>query len=127
VKLSIWALMLLAAISAIGAFAQAPSNEPTKQEIAEAYRSKSGEGSTFIPGLRWERWRIKEIRGWKLRFSRISESRSPGVMILKYQAIAKKNGSCAEYQISDTIVVPPFNPQIKPILVVEPSDVKACR
>jgi len=126
VKLSIPALMLLA-ISATIAFAQAPPNEPTKEEIAEAYRSKSGEGGTFIPGVRWERWRIKEIRGWKLHFKRISEKRSPGVVTLKYQAVAKKNGSCADYQITDTMTFPPPNPQMPPILVVDPNGVKACR
>jgi len=126
-KLLVPALMSLAAISAVPALAQAPPNEPTKQEIAQAYRSKSGEGGTFIPGLRWERWRIKEIRGWKLHFKRISEKRSPGVITLKYQAVAKKNGSCAEYGITDTIVLPPPNPQMPPILVVEPNGVKACR
>ena len=71
--------MLLAATGVRFAFAQAPPNEPTKQEIEEAYRSKSGGGGTFIPGLQWERWRIKEIRGWKLRFKRISQKQSPGV------------------------------------------------
>jgi hypothetical protein len=127
VNLSVSALVLLAAISANLAFAQAPPNEPTRQEIAEAYKSKSGGGGTFIPGLQWERWRIKEIRGWKLHFRRISEKRSPGVTTLKYEAVAKKNGSCAEYQIADTMVLPPPNPQMPPILVVDPNGVKACR
>ena len=117
----------MAAISATIAFAQAPPNEPTKQEIAEAYRSKSGEGGTSIPGVRWERWRIKEVRGWKLHFKRVSEKRSPGVITLKYEAVAKKNGSCAEYEITDTMTFPPPNPQMPPILVVEPNGVKACR
>lgn len=125
VKLSVPALILLAAFSAV--FAQAPPNEPTKEEIAEAYRSKSGEGGTFIPGLRWERWRIKEIRGWRLHFKRIGRKQSPGVMTVKYGAFAKKNGSCAEYQITHTIPFPPANPQMKPILVVDPDGVRPCR
>ena len=116
---------MLAAISAITAFAQVQPNEPTKEEIAEAYRSKSGEGGTFIPGVRWERWRIKEIRGWKLHFKRISEKRSPGVLTLKYEAVAKKNGSCADYEITDTFPFPPN--YIRPILVVDPNGVKACK
>jgi len=127
VKLFIPALISMAAISATIAFAQAPPNEPTKQEIAEAYRSKSGEGGTSIPGVRWERWRIKEVRGWKLHFKRVSEKRSPGVITLKYEAVAKKNGSCADYQITDTMTFPPPNPQMPPILVVDPNGVKACR
>ena len=124
-KLSVPVLTLLAAISAITAFAQVQPNEPTKEEIAEAYRSKSGEGGTFIPGVRWERWRIKEIRGWKLHFKRISEKRSPGVLTLKYEAVAKKNGSCADYEITDTFPFPPN--YIRPILVVDPNGVKACK
>lgn len=71
--------MFTAAISAVLALAQAPLNEPTKEEISQAYRSKSGEVGTFIPGARWGRWCIKNIRGWKLPFKRISEERSPGV------------------------------------------------
>jgi len=119
--------MLLAAISATLSFAQAPPNEPTKQKIAEAYRSKlSGVGPPIL-GLQGERWRIKEIRGWKLHRKRLSENRNPGIMTVKYKAVAKKNGSCAEYQITDTMPFPPDNVQLKPILVVEASGVTACR
>ncbi len=119
--------MLLMAMAgpATLAFAQPPQNEPTRQEIAEAYRSKSGEGGTFIPGVRWERWRIKEIRGWALRFKRTGEKRDPGILTREYQVLAKKNGSCAEYHITDTMPLVP-NLQIKPVLVVEPAGVRAC-
>jgi hypothetical protein len=120
-------LLLLAAISATLTIAQVQPNEPTKQEIAEAYRSKSGEGGTFIPGVRWEKWRIKEIRGWSLRFKRVSEKSGLGLLTRKYRAVAQKNGSCVEYQITDTMLLTPGNVQIKPILVVEPSGVTACR
>lgn len=124
-KLSVPALLLLAATSAMLVFAQAPPNEPTKHEIAQAYRSKSGGVGMIIPGVQWERWRIKEIRGWKLHFKRISQKQSPGVITLMYEVVAKKNGSCAEYEITDTMQL--SNPQIKPILVVDPNGVKACR
>jgi len=40
---------------------------------------------------------------------------------------AKRNGSCSEYQITDTMPLPPVNVQIRPILVVDPDGVKACR
>src|SRR5262245_43303150 len=111
--------LILVGLLGIAIFAQ--NAEPTKEEIAEAYRSKSGGGGTFIPGTRWERWRVKEIRGWKLRFHRVGESRSPAVVMLRYQAIARKNGACSTYQISDTTVFPPPNPQLQPVLVVEPA------
>ncbi|MGE5647556.1 MAG: hypothetical protein ACM336_17400 [Acidobacteriota bacterium] len=123
-KLSTSALALLAAGAT---FAQAHPNEPTKQEIEKAYRSKSGGLGMPIPGLRSESWRIKEIRGWKLRFKRLSQERPPGVIIVKYKATAQKNDSCAEYHITDTIPVPPANPQIEPMLVVDPGGVMACR
>src|SRR5215475_8517248 len=41
------------AISAILAFAQTLPDRPTKQEIAEAYRSKSGAFSAFISRHEW--------------------------------------------------------------------------
>ncbi len=74
-----------------------------------------------------EHWRIKEVRGWSLKFKRLSEDRGVGILTRRYQAVAKKNGSCAEYQIIDTRPFPPVNPQIKPNLTVEPSGVKACQ
>jgi hypothetical protein len=117
---------LMTAISASPSFSQTPQSEPSRQEIAEAYRSKSGGGGTLIPGVQWERYRIKEIRGWKLHFKRIGQQRSLGIMTLKYEAVARKNGSCAEYHITDTM---PFQPNVymKPTLVVDPGGVKACR
>ena len=101
-------------------FRPTPQNEPTRQEIAEAYRNKA-----VIVG--WEKWRIKEIRGWSLHFKRVSEKRGLGILTRQYRAVAKRNGTCAEYQITDTMLLTPGNVQIKPILVVEPSGVTACR
>jgi hypothetical protein len=36
-----------------------------------------------------------------------------GVITLKYEAVAKKNGSCAEYEITDTMPFPPNYVQLK--------------
>jgi hypothetical protein len=127
VKFSRPALLWLAAVAGTIASAGPQANEPTEEEIARAYRSKSGEGGTIIPGVRWERWRVKEIRGWKLHFQRIGEKRSPGVIMLTYEAVASKKGWCADYRISDTMTFPPPNPQMQPILVVERNRVKPCR
>jgi hypothetical protein len=124
VKFSVPALILLAAIRATVAFCQAPSDEPTGHEIEGAYRSKAGGGGWFT----WrERWRVKEIRGWTVRFSHERHDKYVGVQIAKYHAVAKKNGVCAEYQITDTMIFTLPNPQMKPMLVVEPTGVKACR
>jgi hypothetical protein len=114
-------------VSVSPSFSQSLKGEPAKQEIGDAYRSKSGEGGTFIPGVRWERWRIKEIRGWSLHFKRVHERRGIGLLTYQYRAVAKRNGWCAEYRITDTMPFPPMNVQIKPTLVVEPSGVTACR
>ena len=107
------------------------SDEPTPQEISDAYRSKQDEGGTFIPGLRRERWRIKEIRGWSLKFKRIGEGRSVGVGSMRirgrrYKAVAKKSDTCAEYHIIDRMPVP-SNPQIRESLTVEPQGIHLCR
>jgi hypothetical protein len=117
--------VVIACLSTVMAFSQ--SNQPTIREIADAYRSKSGEGGTFIPGLRWETWRINEVRGWSLHFKHKADERLIGVVIAKYRAVAKKSGVCAEYDITDTFPFPPNNVQIKPILVVEPSGTRNCR
>jgi hypothetical protein len=106
-----------------------PSHDdpPTKDEVTEAYRSKSGSGGTLFPRLGWEKWRVKEIRGWKLHFTRISQNQLPGVTISKYALRAQKKGACARYQITDTWPVPPSNPQIKPLLVVDENGVTVCQ
>ena len=123
-KFSLAAALVLAAGAV--ALAQWQQNEPTKKEIAQAYRSKSGEGGTIIPGIHWERWRIREIRGWMLHFKRTGRKQSAGVITLKYTVVARKGGQCADYRITDTVVLPPPNPQMKPMLVVEPDGVKPC-
>jgi len=121
------ALITVALLVSGLAFSQ--TAEPTKQEIEEAYRSKAGEGGFVFPGVRWEHWQINEVRGWALKFKRLHQDRGVDVLIRRYQATAKKNGSCAEYQIVDTRVLPPPNPQInfKSSIHVEPSGVEACR
>ncbi len=122
-------MRMLVAIALLGgALAFGQSAEPTKEEIAEAYRSKSGGVVMLVPpGGQWEQRRINEIRGWKLKFTRISQKRFPGIRILKYHAVAKKNAMCADYQITDTMPFGPPGPQIKPILAVDLNGVRACR
>ncbi|MGE5569080.1 MAG: hypothetical protein ACM3S5_08595 [Rhodospirillales bacterium] len=125
-------IFLVATLAAIAAApppscGQSQQGEPTKEEIAQAYRSKSGEHGLIIPGARWETWGIQQIRGWSLKFKRLTEERSAGVQIRRYLAFAKKNDQCAAYLIVDSMPFPPVNVQIKPSLTVEPGGVKACR
>jgi hypothetical protein len=124
---NMFSIAVLASIGAALSFSQWQQGEPTREEIAGAYRSKSGEHATIIPGIRWETWSIKQIRGWSLKFKRLSAERQAGILIRRYRVVAKKNDTCAEYLITDTMVFPPANVQIKPSLVVEPGGVKACR
>ncbi len=126
----LFALAALAAVAAVPCIGQPSQGEPTRQEIEEAYRSKSGEGGFLIPGLRRETRRIKEIRGWSLKFKRLGEDRRAGILLTRrYRAVARKNTTCAEYRIIDTMPLPPPNPQIgiKPNVTVEPGSVAPCR
>jgi hypothetical protein len=125
-KTEVLILAIVVALAGPTAFSQMAQNEPGREEIAEAYRSKTGGTRVMVPGLEWETWRIKEIRGWKLRFRRINQKRLPGLMILTYKALAKNKGRCAEYRITDAIPLVPTNPQMKPLLTVEPEEGKDC-
>lgn len=127
-KISVSSLAILGLLAATQTVSpgQTSRDEPTTSEMERAYRSKSGEGGVpLVPNLRWERWRIKQIRGWTLHFNRTSEKRWVGVVSRGYRAIAKKNGACAEYQITDTMPLAP-NIQIKPSLIVEPAGIQLC-
>lgn len=108
---------------ALGAQTKAPSTE----EIAEAYRSKMWEGGTIIPGLRWEKFRITEIRGWSLKFQRQEAVRYPGILIMRYRVVARENQSCIDYDVSQTVPRVAGNPQVKAGLVVNASAVRVCR
>jgi hypothetical protein len=112
--------ILLLGVSATHSLAQATPDAPTRQEIAQAYRSVLGHG------VRSVRWRAGEIRGWKLHIKQTRERESLGVITAQYKVTAKNNSSCAEYQITDTRS---RNPQIKikPILVVQPNGAATCR
>jgi hypothetical protein len=122
VLLAVFGIDLICCAIALGQIA-----EPTKTEIADAYRSKVAEGGAVIPGIRWEKRRINQIRGWSLKFKRLHEDRAIGILILRYHALARKNLSCAEYQIIQTIPLTPGTPHIRPSLTVEPGGVTACR
>jgi hypothetical protein len=114
------ALTLLAGLGAMPAFAQAQPNEPTKQEIEEAYRSR--------PGI-IHIGRVKQVRGWEIHFKRISTTKTAGVRKTTYDARAKKSGSCAHYLVTETMPpMPAPTPNMHwPIVVVEPKGLISCR
>lgn len=121
------------ALATYGLFGQAPTkNGPTKQEIIDAYQSKSG--GTFGVGGRWERWRVREVRGWAIKFKKLSEdSGGYGTILLgpvpvtkKYRVRATKNNWCSEYRLSERIPAPPFDQNVKASIEVESATSKAC-
>jgi hypothetical protein len=119
--------MLIALLMIWIGTASGQSAEPTKTEIAEAYRSKSGEHGLEVPGLRWETWRIREIGGWALKFRRLSEKKDVGVRTRRYLVIAKKGKSCAEYRVTDIAPFGGAEAQIRPVLSVEPRGIGNCQ
>ena len=129
-RLSSWsvsplALMLLTV--ARPSRAQSPTDPPTEHEIWEAYRSKAAQGISWIPGLSWEVRRINKIRGWKLKFKRLSKEDQSGITVLRYSAIAKKSNVCAEYQIRDKLPPPYLGVRVKGLPDVETSGTGPCR
>lgn len=102
---------------------------PSIDEIETAYRSRGAEVGTVIPGVRWERWRIKEVREWSLKFKRVSQEPVAGMLIRQYRVIARSSNTCANYRVTERIPLPPPNPQIqiKPGVAVEQDGVGNCR
>jgi hypothetical protein len=107
-------------------FCQSQPAAPTPQEIEQAYQSKWAAGGLFFIGDRWETRRIKEIRGWKLHFKRLTDLGDEYVLILDYQVIAQKSGVCAGYEITDRIPLKPM-PGVKESVVVEPTPPNPCQ
>jgi hypothetical protein len=129
-KLSWWAISLLGSVLLSvprPASAQAPTDQPAEHEIWEAYRSKVAQGGSWIPGLSWEARRINKIRGWKLKFKRLSKENQAGITLLRYRAVAKKNNVCAEYQIRDKFPPPYLTPRIAGMPDVEAGATGPCR
>ncbi len=120
--LCVLVLLTIALGAASGQWQQGP---PTEREISDAYRSKTGEHATIVPGVRWETWAIRNIRGWSLKYKRLAQERQAGMITMKYRIIANQSGTCAEYRVIDRHVFGP-NPQMKSALTVEPQGVRAC-
>jgi hypothetical protein len=116
-------LLLLGACAAPG---QAPAGEPKPYEIEHAFRSKIASGGLLV---RWEMYRIKEVRGWSLKFKRVHEEKSAVLIRRRYQATAKKAGTCAGYTVVESIPLHPApGPQVlRHTVTVEPSGVRSCR
>jgi hypothetical protein len=50
----------------------------------------------------------------------VSEKKGIGILTWQNRAVAKKNGSCADYQIKDKMPVPPVYEQTRPTLFIDP-------
>ncbi len=102
----------------------AQDRPPTEREIAGVYRDGAAARVRTFPPLR--RARARDIRGWLVKFTHVMDSRHPGITIAKYRAVAKMQNTCAEYRVADTMVMPPYNTQVKPGVTVEAAGVGRC-
>lgn len=89
---------------------------PDAAEIETAYRSRTA-AAGFGP-LRIESRRVRDIRGWRLSFKRLSQSAGPVATSTKTRVTARHGSTCAAYLVTDTVVF--GNPRVKPVLHVEP-------
>lgn len=106
------------------AWAQTPAGLPTGNEIAGAYQS-NGVAAGVGP-IRIGPRRVKDLRGWALKYKRLSASAGPIASTTKYRVTAKKDGWCAEYLLTD--MLPMGDARIKPVLVAEPlGPARTCR
>jgi hypothetical protein len=73
----------------------------TEAEIARAYGSKAeagGFGPVRIPARR-----AKDLHGWALKFKQLSRSNGPIVATSRHLVTARKDQTCAAYQLDDQI------------------------
>ncbi|MCC6587347.1 MAG: hypothetical protein IT168_11695 [Bryobacterales bacterium] len=98
-------LILLA--FALPALAQNPP--PTTDEVEKAYESKVSEHGSQI--LFWEKrfavFTVRDIRGWNIRFKHLKTESSPGVLKLRYRALAERAGACHEYGVVQVLPTGP--------------------
>lgn len=99
---------------------------PTKEEIADAFRSGTTRASVS-PGKRFESWRVKKIRGWELGYKRLEETRSGGEYLRHYLVTARSQQTCAEYQVRQRIPQGGPNPHLPGSMSVEPMGTRPCR
>jgi len=105
-----------------------PTDEPTPQEIRDAYRLRRG--GTIGPGRRWEN--AHDIRGWKIRFKYLAAESmppkaAPGLVTWQYTVRAKKNSWCSDYALTEMILAPPYAERMYTTVHAEPATSKTCK
>lgn len=100
-----------------------PAGAPGPPEIEDAYRS-----SATVFGRR----RPAEVHGWKIRFEKLSEqsipgAHSPGMVKRRYRVRTAKTGWCQEFLLTESVVLAPFDRNVKGGISVGPLRSGPCK
>lgn len=101
----------------------APAGPPGPPEIEDAYRS-----SVTVFGRR----RPVERRGWRIRFEKLAEQSipralTPGMIKRRYRVQTAQSGWCQQFLLTESVVLAPFDRNVKGGISVEPLRSSACK
>lgn len=118
--------LLLAARAAFAQTAPASATVPAPREIEAAYQATTGGGIGIGP-VRIGNRRVREVRGWELKFKQLSQKGGSYAVTTKTRVIARKDGSCAEYLVTDTVLLSSPSPSLGPALYADQvAGLRAC-
>jgi hypothetical protein len=100
---------------------------PTELEMREAFYSKAGHVGPRVFGRSVGTWRVKEIRGWKIKFKELDSERQQGFVRVNYRGTAQKQTTCAAYEITQTIPTGPPPQYVKPNVTVSAPTTVPCQ
>lgn len=112
---------------ALVCIAQPVEKAPTIEEIGKAYREKGRTSSGIVHILSVGRSSKADVRGWSLRFRFLNEKRLIDAIARNYQVLAKRDGWCAEYLVTDTQTSPRAVPRVPMRLVVDSVGLGRCK
>ncbi len=100
-----------------------PAGAPGPPEIEDAYRSSV----TFFG-----RRRPVEVRGWRIRFEKLSEqavpgAHAPGMVKRRFRVRTAKADRCQEFLLTESVVLAPFDRTVRGGISVEPLRSGACK
>lgn len=122
-----FALGLFVGSFALVCIAQPVEKAPTIEEIEKAYQEKGRKSGGIVHILSLGRSSKAEVRGWSLQFRFLNEKRLIDATARNYQALAKRDGWCAEYLLTDTQAAPTAVPKIRMRLVVDSVGLGRCK
>lgn len=110
-------LLIALGLCALAMSAQTPPpGAPGPAEIEDAYRS-----SATLFGRR----RPVGVRGWKVRFEKLSEqtvpgAHTPGMVKRRFRVRTAKGDQCQEFLLTESVVLAPFDRNVSGGISVEP-------